>query len=62
MSRQYQDSSYHSGHYQTPHPTRPQQPGQSIQPGQPVPINRDDYSDHLSQHGIVSPVLVILMG
>ena len=61
MSRQYEDPSYHSGHYQTPYPNRAQQHGQSIQPGQPIPITRDNYSDHSSPHGIVSPVLVILM-
>ena len=73
MSRQYQDQdpNYLGSHYQPayPYPTQPpaQQSGQYIQPGQPlgqpIPITRDNYSDHSSHHrdGIVCPVLEILV-
>ena len=64
MSRQYQDPSFLSSHYQTPYPhpseAPTENPAQSIQPqplGQPIPITRDSSS----QHGIVSPDLVILV-
>lgn len=66
MSRQYQDPNYLSGSYTAPYPypsasagqapTQHTQPVQYIQPGQPLPISRDNYSDHSSQHGIVSLV------
>ena len=59
MSRQYQDPNYLSGNYTAPYPypSAPAgQPVQYIQPGQPLPISRDNYSDHSSQHGIVSLV------
>ena len=69
MSRQYQDPNYLSGNYTAPYPypsagqapSQHAQPVQFVQPGQPLPISRDNYSDHPGQHGIVSLGLVVLM-
>jgi hypothetical protein len=40
-------------HYQTPYPNPPQQPGQIIQPGQPLPTYNDRPA--AGQQGILSP-------